>query len=584
MNFLKHKKNGFTLTDVLIGIFILSVALTAIAGLVFISIKAMTSVSRHIVASNIAIEEIEKIKNLDYLDIGTIGATLPFAQGTLEAQSTITRNGVTYTIDRKIKFISDSADGVGASDDCDLDYKKADIEVSFSGIVSGKRVLSTIISPDDLVEELQSCTNQPGGILSTLVFDAQGVNVASPLISVYNSSTGALVDQATPTDGEHDFLLSPGNYKVVASKGGYSTDRTYGTDEIAQPEKPHPNVIDGEITNISFAIDQLSGFTVYTLFPATLGSFSDGFSDFTKTSNYNNVAINDGNLELLNSGSAYVSDGFVESQTIDPGSFLSWVNFSFEDTQLSNTSIKYRVYYFDGANWVLVPDSDLAGNSAGFSVSPVDLSSLDILTYDKLRVRADLHTDDTNITPSLDLWQVSWKVDDETPAGNISFSVTGDKIIGRDSGNNPVPKFSQTFTSNGSGIAYVDDIEWDNYTFDDIDSNPDLTSTDPAPQPIFLNPNTNLQVKLYFESQNSLLVSVKDQDTLEAVQLASVRLYDSGSYDQTNFTDINGKTVFIPLQVQSYNVEVTATNYNLYSNTISITGDNTLEVFLQRVE
>ncbi|GBD33744.1 hypothetical protein HRbin34_00028 [bacterium HR34] len=583
MNFLKNNK-GFTLTDVLIGITLLSIALIAISGLVYFTIKSTFYVANYVTATNIAIEEIEKIRNLNYLDVGTVGAVLPFAQGILEPQSTVIRNGVSYTVERKIKFVSDPADGVGASDECDLDYKKVDIIVSFSGIISGKRVLSTIVSPDDLVEEIQSCTNQPGGILSVLVFDAQGIPVESPVISVYNPSTGNLIDQATPTDGSYAFILSPGQYKVVATKGGYSTDRTYGTDEITQPEKPHPNVIDGEITNISFSIDKLSKFTVYTLFPASIDSFSDSFGDFSKISNYNNVVLDNGQVKLLNTGSGYVSDGFIESVEIEPGSFLSWLNFTFNDNQISGTSIKYYVYYFDGAHWSLVPDSDLPGNSTGFSVSPVDLSSLDVATYSKLKFRADLHTDDTSKTPSIDLWQVSWKVSNETPAGNITFNVRGDKIIGRNSSDQPVYKFSQDFTSNGSGIAYIDDIEWDNYTFSSVGADPDLVATNPSTQPIFLQPNTNLEVKLYFESQNSLIVLVKDQDTLEPVQVASVRLYDGASYDKTNYTDSNGKTAFIPLETKNYFIEVGAINYSSYSGTVTITGDNTLEVFLQRIE
>jgi hypothetical protein len=46
-------------------------------------------------------------------------------------------------------------------------------------------------------------------------------------------------------------------YEISVGKDEYSSDRTYSTSEIANPNKPHASVIEGQLTEVSFAIDRL---------------------------------------------------------------------------------------------------------------------------------------------------------------------------------------------------------------------------------------------------------------------------------------------------------------------------------------
>jgi hypothetical protein len=82
------------------------------------------------------------------------------------------------------------------------------------------------------------------------------------LIEIKNPATNETLKTATPLEGRHYFSLATSTYKVVVSKSGYSQERTYGTDEVTTPINPHPIVLEGELTEISFSIDKVSSLTV----------------------------------------------------------------------------------------------------------------------------------------------------------------------------------------------------------------------------------------------------------------------------------------------------------------------------------
>lgn len=259
-----RNSRGFTFIDVLIGVFLLLIVFLGIFGAYQLGIKVVGQSKNKIVATQIANGEIEKIRNLSYEKIGIINGILPTPVGILETTATVTINNAEYKIEREIKYIIDSADGTGAADSCNWDYKRVQIKVFWLGRFGGEVKLVTDISPKDKIQEIQSCQVQPGGILSVSVFNAYGVMVNSPLIEVFNPVSEERVDFFTPDNGQHDFPLATSTYKVVVSKDGYSTERTYGSDEITTPEKPHPIVLASQIIEISFVIDQLSSMTVET--------------------------------------------------------------------------------------------------------------------------------------------------------------------------------------------------------------------------------------------------------------------------------------------------------------------------------
>jgi len=146
------------------------------------------------------------------------------------------------------------------------------------------------------------------------------------------------------------------------------------------------------------------------------------------------------------------STGTITSPTIDfnlreQGTAWDSLRFTHNTT---NGSILYRVEYRNDANeWNLIPNIDLAGNSSGFSSSPVSLLGLDVSAYRFIRIVATLAN--SGGTPFLQEWAVDWGFRVETPA--ITSPFANEKV------STTTPTF--TFTTNDpqdDSLTYQ--IEW----------------------------------------------------------------------------------------------------------------------------
>jgi hypothetical protein len=92
----------------------------------------------------------------------------------------------------------------------------------------------------------------------------------------------------------------------------------------------------------------------------------------------------------------------------------AWGSVSFNQN-ITSGSIRYYVEYrVSGETFALVPDSVLPSNSAGFTSSPINISSLNPTTYNELRLVAVLSGSDT--LPRLLDWSVAWGLTIEAPA------------------------------------------------------------------------------------------------------------------------------------------------------------------------
>lgn len=585
-------KNGFTFIDVIVGTVLMLIVFSGIFGAFQLGLKVVSQSRNKITSTAIANQQLEMIRNLSYLSVGTKDAILPYAEGVLDSATTTEVNDVEYGIETRVKFISDGADGTGAGDSCDLDYKRAEVKVSWAGRFGGEVKLATDLAPKNKVEEISACTAQPGGILSVKAFDAFGVMISSPLIEIFNPGTGGLIDSVIPLSGEYDFPLATSGYRVVVSKSGYSTDRSYGIDEvyngqtIATPEKSHPIVLDGQITETSFSIDAVSAFSIDTLSPWGIDYFSDGFVNSSKVFQSSDVLIQEGEVNLATDSEGYLSPGSLTSVDISPTNIIQWDEFTFTDLEPVDTDLKYQIRYASGTDWYLIPEADLPGNSAGFDLPPVDVSGLNIAIYFQLRLQANLSTDSAIATPVLQDWQVSWITSLAAPIPNAVFGLEGAKAVGQDSAENPIYKYSAAHSSDAGGHIDISNLEWDAYTFS---VNPatglDLIDIDPFPQPIGLNPDATSEVDLYLDAENSLLATVQNINTLEPVFGATVRLYNVAlAYDTAQYTDAKGQTYFIPLEAATYNLEASSPGYLSLSTTTSVSGDNTKIIKLEQIE
>lgn len=569
---------GFSFIEVLVGTALILTVFLGIYGAYQLGLKIIGKSKARILATALANQKIELARNLSYANVGTVGGIPP---GVIPENEAIIRNNINYDVKTTVGYIDDIFDATAPDDLIPNDYKRVKVKVSWPGIFGGEVVLITDIAPKGLE------TSVGGGNLLIKVFSATGLPVSQADIHIVNSSTTPPIDANYQTNDEGQYLAagapsSVENYKITVSKSGYSAERTYGADEVTNPLKPHATVIEGKLTQISFSIDKLSGFSIKTLSPTGVESFADSFADESKISEATNISILNGRAELATTSDGYLSSGSLMSQAIAPSDLMSWKDFSWNDSEPDQTDLKYRVFYATTTDWFLIPQGDLPGNLTGFDSSPVDISGLSTTTYFKIKLKADFSTSEASSTPSLFDWQISWQTDVPVPIPNVSFSLKGEKIVGADINDGPVYKYSQNHSSNSQGAINIQNLEWDSYTFsvDRTATGLNLIETNPSPQPINLFPDSNQTVDLFLQAENSLLIKVKDLETASPIFSAQIRLSNLSGYDQTFYTNEKGEALFIPLETGSYNYEIQASGYQDKSGSVSVSGDDTLIINL----
>jgi len=154
-------------------------------------------------------------------------------------------------------YVDDPYDLTAPADALPTDYKRAKVEVFWQGRFSGSVVFITDVAQKGVE------TSVGGGTLLVNVFNAQGIGVSQANVHIVNEEANPPIDATYQTNSQGRFLASgvpPGQekYKITVSKSGWSQERTYGTDAIDSPAKPHASVYEGQVTEASFSIDETS--------------------------------------------------------------------------------------------------------------------------------------------------------------------------------------------------------------------------------------------------------------------------------------------------------------------------------------
>jgi len=256
----KPKERGFNLVEVIVGTLLIVIILWGIVGIFQFTIKVVTQSKLRATAIFLANQKIEQIRSLSYGNIGTVGGIPP---GIIPETETKSYNNADFTVKTTIIYIDDPSDGLAPDDTVPTDYKRAEVKVSWEGGSKGEVVFVTDISPKNIE------TDQEGGILVINVVDADGVGVSQAEVHIVNDQVDPVIDATYLTDSDGKLTLtgvppSIESYQISVTKTGYSLDRTYGRDEVANPLKPHASVFEDEITEISFSIDRLGTMDVQT--------------------------------------------------------------------------------------------------------------------------------------------------------------------------------------------------------------------------------------------------------------------------------------------------------------------------------
>lgn len=544
---------------------------------IFLGIAAAFKLSLDVVSTNkarsgaiaLANERMEYVRSLTYSSVGTVGG---IPSGSLAQSETISLNNTTYTRRTIVVYADDPADGSGASDTTGTaDYKAAKVDVAWSSKTGTRHI--TLVSRLEPPTGLESSVS--GGTLTIQVVNAASQPLSGASIAITNANTSPAVSINTFSDssGTASFIGAPAasGYHVVVAKPGYSSAQTYTA--TAQNTNPSPGdltVSNNQTTSGTFAIDLLSSMTVQT-YSLTADSWQDSFNDSSKfdASHSSNVEIA-GNQLRLAGNQPFTQPGEARSVSISPTALSRWKTFSWDDTRPSETTIVYHVYYQNGGNLSLVPDSALSGNALGFSGTSVDVSTIPAATYPSLVLGATLTALNPNApAPSIQDWSLTY---DGGGSVNVTFSMHGAKTIGSGP-SGTLYKYDATLSSGAGGSLTISNLEWDSYTMSILSATGYDIESSCTPQPIYLAPNATFTARLYFapHTVNSLLVDAKNAAGV-LLSGATIHLTKGGSYDTTIIADACGQAFFSGLTNGTYSLTVTNPGNQQYSANVNVTG------------
>ncbi|PIR84563.1 hypothetical protein COU16_03230 [Candidatus Kaiserbacteria bacterium CG10_big_fil_rev_8_21_14_0_10_47_16] len=564
-------------------VIVAAAVLVLVFGGLFASFQLMTSLigKSKVSAGALALanQQMEAIRALTYNDVGTIGG---IPDGAIPETSTTTLNGITYVKRVLVAYVDSPDDGEGAADENGIvaDYKVVKVTYSwdYKGVSDSISLISNIV-PQGIE------TTAGGGTIVVNVFNATVGPVSDAAVRIYNDTGTTTIDTTRYTNAEGKAIISGApalaNYQITVTKTGYSTDGTYvATAENPNPTTPPVAVLASQTSTMNFQIDALSDLKVRTVGEPVVDTFDDTFTDSTKIASQVSTEVVGGAL-VLTGGPAYVSSGSVQSMTVTPSTFASWDTATFTLTTPANTAATIQVYGVSGGVTTLIPGSDLAGNSTGFTAGTISLVTLDPVTYPALALGASLTTSDASSTPSILDWHVGYVVS-EPPIAGEDVILTGSKTIGTDSSSNPVYKYQETNVTNASGEITLTGLEWDVYDVVLNASSYDIKEACSA-IPYALDPSVSetLTLTLAADAARTLRVSVVDTAG-NAVAGATVAL-TRPALSESDTTSGCGQVFFnnsLP-SASDYQVDVSATGFTSEIVTgVSITDDVTLAVVL----
>ncbi|MEI6494893.1 MAG: carboxypeptidase regulatory-like domain-containing protein, partial [bacterium] len=253
----KLEQGGFSLVEVLIGVFLfVVVSLAVYRGFATVLMVVKNSATRT-TAMLLANEQVEVVRNLAYKDVGDIQG---IPAGVIPRFQTITRNGMVFNLTTSIRNVDDPFDGLATGtslrDTAPADYKKISLQL---GCVNCQNYSTTTVVTTIAPKNLEGTSTN--GSLFVKAFDSVGQPVPQASVHIGNGSS-INIDETTDNNGVFQLVGTPSGslaYQVTVSKGGYSTARTYASHDPAvyNPLDPNLTVSSGQVTQKSLAIDRL---------------------------------------------------------------------------------------------------------------------------------------------------------------------------------------------------------------------------------------------------------------------------------------------------------------------------------------
>jgi prepilin-type N-terminal cleavage/methylation domain-containing protein len=260
---------GFTLIEVLVSLFIILILMIGLYGLYILSLRITADNKMYVEAISLANQKMERIKNMPYRDVGVIGGV---PSGTIPQTETVTRNGMTFTVDTYIKYYDDPFDGQAGSTTPDTiinDYKIVTVIIGWQSKYGHKEVpvFSKIIPR---TEE----TTEGLGLLKIYVKDKDLGVVSSADVHIVNNAVSPIIDVHELTDSDGILYYpaptsTPNTYQITVTKSGYGTDRSHNPSTSLTPY--HLTLLnEGDKTEELFSISPLATLQIRTVTDSAL--------------------------------------------------------------------------------------------------------------------------------------------------------------------------------------------------------------------------------------------------------------------------------------------------------------------------
>ncbi|MCA9357014.1 prepilin-type N-terminal cleavage/methylation domain-containing protein [Candidatus Nomurabacteria bacterium] len=576
-------QSGFTLVEVIIVSAISVLIFVALFGSFHYSLQLINNYRAKLSALSVANDRMEYFRSLPYDSVGVVAG---YPAGTVPQNSTTSLNGIDFSERVRIDYVDDPSDGIGAADTNGiiLDYKRVRLEYvwEISGATSSIAIVSNIV-PRSIESTLG------GGTARINVLDADSSLLAGAAVRMFSSSSTFSYDVTNYTDSSGAALFnvpadSGYQVEVTASIAGkqYSTAKTY----VATTSNPNPTVapfavLESDISTLTFQIGELSDLKLKTYSNLVSGSLVEEFLDMAGVASSTEVESDTNNLVLTNTLGVYDTAGIAYLNNVTPVTIFGWETVRVAVDLPTNTS--HKVQFFtgvDGGPYTLIPDSALSGNTTGFTATIIDISELDEVSYPSIVVGVTLSTADTSVTPSLDEIGVYYR-ESATVMASAGLDIQGNKIIGTDASTQPIYKYANSVTTDGSGEVVLTDMEFDTYTITPVGSYDIASACTSHPIIHKAGIDTESEILLLANAVNTLRVEVVNSigQTIPGID---VNLTRSG-YNTSQETDVCGQSFFTGglSDDSDYVLTVSGVGYiTQIVNPFTVSGDTVMQIIL----
>lgn len=261
-----NRINGFSIVELMITVALFAMLAAAVLGAFAALSRAVKAAREKTILASLATNYLEIVRNMPYSQVGTVAGNPPGNLADFSNPITVKIEAFTYRIYYEVTYMDDPADGtiVLGTDPAPNDYKQVKMTI-FNATTGQTTNFLTSVVPKGL-EGLGS-----GGALLIKVFNAQGQPVSGASIHIESppNAPTMILDRQSDSAGQWIEVGLPAlvnGYRIVVTKSGYSTDRTYPiTVDNPNPVNPDATVVSGQVTMVSFAIDLLANLTINTL-------------------------------------------------------------------------------------------------------------------------------------------------------------------------------------------------------------------------------------------------------------------------------------------------------------------------------